>query len=797
MIWNPFVKNIKKNGIIDFVYNPTINSSVNISKLLTEQFKGEIEKKDVKFPKELGEEHSFDFKQLEELYKNFGFFTAVVDKYIDFVVGPGFFIECEDERAKKIIDDFIRDVNLDTVLRAWIKEALVKGNGFLEIGGNKKDGVDGLKVLNANQMYVMRDNYGKIIGYNQYVGGFKDFNYNSSIKRKQLITFAPEQIAHFLFNVIGDSGYGLGIGYPAFRDINNFLQNDKDSHFIMSRKANSPLHAQLGKVEGDIKIIPKAEDVTAFGAKMETMSNKTEWATDPLVNFKVIDFGNIGDKFAGLLEHDKEMLFYIFQIPAVLMGMSNVPEGLAQVQMDAFERRIQSIQSEVEKIIEQQIFKRVLNANGFDVYVEFQWGRPSNQEKHDRLLRLTELMRIPVISGSLSNLIEKDIVKILDYNQKEYESMTAEEERKREEERPQPLVPGQNENKPQKPEPKEEQPKQPKPEENYSIQLEIIKVLQGMQEEQKRNKEQSELKSTEEKEKIMSIVDFIKQETERVKKENEEKIAKLEEGKQKEVEIKQELIRNKEEIPSIKNKLLRLKRRESIIPITKEFIEQNTHEYKIDIEDTTRNSSEKFIIQNSNKKENEKDLKEDFESINDIEEWLGFSYKKYLQQIHNALENYDFNQIRALTEAEHLAGYLSDSQVEEVRKILDNGFKKGLGIKEMSKQVDKIGLKDLYRMTEDGQVKIGASGLPILAKSAEKRSIGIVRSEVTRLANMGAVGYYKENGVDKVKWIASFGDRTCPECESLNGQIFDIGNEPEMPLHSMCRCCYGPVVELK
>jgi hypothetical protein len=45
MIWNPFVKNIKKNGIIDFVYNPTINSSVNISKLLTEQFKGEIEKK--------------------------------------------------------------------------------------------------------------------------------------------------------------------------------------------------------------------------------------------------------------------------------------------------------------------------------------------------------------------------------------------------------------------------------------------------------------------------------------------------------------------------------------------------------------------------------------------------------------------------------------------------------------------------------------------------------------------------------------------------------------------------------
>jgi len=39
----------------------------------------------------------------------------------------------------------------------------------------------------------------------------------------------------------------------------------------------------------------------------------------------------------------------------------------------------------------------------------------------------------------------------------------------------------------------------------------------------------------------------------------------------------------------------------------------------------------------------------------------------------------------------------------------------------MARQVDKqVGLKDLYRM-EDGKLKTGASGLPILARSARKK----------------------------------------------------------------------------
>jgi len=178
---------------------------------------------------------------------------------------------------------------------------------------------------------------------------------------------------------------------------------------------------------------------------------------------------------------------------------------------------------------------------------------------------------------------------------------------------------------------------------------------------------------------------------------------------------------------------------------------------------------------------------ESVENINDIQEWLGFNYKQYLGQIKTALANYDFNQIKALTEAEHQAGYLSEENVEDLRKILDMGFAKGQSMREMAKKVDKLGLPDLYRMEGD-EIKRGASGLPILAKSADKRSIGIIRSEVTRMSNLGAEKYYEEQGITKERWIASYGDRTCADCEALNNQIFEIYNHPDLPLHTNCRC---------
>jgi len=399
---------------------------------ILEQFKSDTPTNPVKFPKELGEEHPFEFKQLEELYKKFGVITGAVDKYVDFIVGPGFYIKTETEKAKTILDSFMHDVNFDTILRQWVRQALIKGSSPLEIGYSK-GAIAGLKVLNADYFYVKRNKKGEVERYYQYAGKF------DKIDRSKVIEFETKEIAFLTFNQIGDSPYGIGIVYPAMNIINNILKSEKDMHMLTARKANSPLHIKLGNMEKED--IPTDEEVTNFGEKLEYMTNKQEWCTGPNVEMSVVDFGNLSEKFSTVLDHDMTCLLYTLQIPEVLMGKGSIPEGLAGVQMDAWTRRTGSYQAETEKIIETQIFDVILLSNKIDADVEFEWGQPSNAERNEKITRYSELLKNPMLSPALFKEIELQLADLLGIDKSKLE--TPKEEKDKEETAPQAPVPGQ------------------------------------------------------------------------------------------------------------------------------------------------------------------------------------------------------------------------------------------------------------------------------------------------------------------------------------------------------------------
>ena len=104
-------------------------------------------------------------------------------------------------------------------------------------------------------------------------------------------------------------------------------------------------------------------------------------------------------------------------------------------------------------------------------------------------------------------------------------------------------------------------------------------------------------------------------------------------------------------------------------------------------------------------------------------------------------------------------------------------------------------LKDLLKV-EDGAIALKANGSAVLLRGKEHRAISIIRTEVTKVANEGAKKQFKEGGVTNIRWVSSFGARTCPRCEDLNGEIFPIDDHPSIPLHGMCRCTLVPVTEL-
>ena len=84
MAWYNFKKEIANTS----VYKPLLNAKNN----LKETFKGLSVSEKIKFPQELGVEHPFDFLAVEEVYKKVPAVMGAIDKYIDFIVGPGFYV---------------------------------------------------------------------------------------------------------------------------------------------------------------------------------------------------------------------------------------------------------------------------------------------------------------------------------------------------------------------------------------------------------------------------------------------------------------------------------------------------------------------------------------------------------------------------------------------------------------------------------------------------------------------------------------------------------------------------------
>lgn len=107
--------------------------------------------------------------------------------------------------------------------------------------------------------------------------------------------------------------------------------------------------------------------------------------------------------------------------------------------------------------------------------------------------------------------------------------------------------------------------------------------------------------------------------------------------------------------------------------------------------------------------------------------------------------------------------------------------------------------KEIFRVVSTGMLE--GQSIPQMTKAMRERidvtktrANMIARTETIRNYNQASVNKYKQNGIKKWRWIASWDERTCEICGSLDGQIFKVG-DPQPPVHPNCRCCVAPIVE--
>ncbi|MEK6885259.1 MAG: hypothetical protein AABY22_36845, partial [Nanoarchaeota archaeon] len=327
-----------------------------------------------------------------------------LNKLSDSVV-TDFRVKLKNPNAQKIIDDFIHDTNLHTILNAWVKEGFGKGNGFIEIDLKESK----VRIMNANGMYIKRNNKGKVLEYTQWVKSYNRFTKDS----KDLITFKPNQIAHLTINKIPNDPYGIGIVWSNERIIENLINNEQDLQKLTTRKAGQPYHIKVGQPGS---ITPQSV-VDNVNQALQYLTTRTEWVTDADVEIKVIDFPNLGKNITETQMYFYRMLLAGVEMPEVLMGSGQLNEGIGTVQLQGYKRKISSRQTYIASIIEEKIIRPLLRANNLDEQPEFVWELPTEEDIDKRLAIIAEDLKNPLLSPMMRAALEIEKAKLMGFEE--------------------------------------------------------------------------------------------------------------------------------------------------------------------------------------------------------------------------------------------------------------------------------------------------------------------------------------------------------------------------------------------
>lgn len=138
--------------------------------------------------------------------------------------------------------------------------------------------------------------------------------------------------------------------------------------------------------------------------------------------------------------------------------------------------------------------------------------------------------------------------------------------------------------------------------------------------------------------------------------------------------------------------------------------------------------------------------------------------------------------------------HLGPAAVEQIIKQSWNGANYSTRVWNNTAQ-----LADRVRKLVDEALVLGRNPQDLAAALSKEFGTGysmadrLIRTEVAHTFNTASITTYRNAGLTKVEILVGEDERTCPVCNSAKG-IYDMGQEPILPLHPRCRCCYSPIV---
>lgn len=327
--------------------------------------------------------HPANLSDFMKYYKNDDQVHSAVNSLANMSVGEGYWTECENENAKKIVDDFAEAVGLDQFLLKIVKKKLIYGFCPVERWFVKGPPVGNLKLklLPPQTVYFLRTKKGKHLGYKQQFSG------------SQGVDFKVNEIVWFTY---GLGPYGCSLVGSVLPLLKAKAQTNKDMPKVIHRYG-SPL--TVWQTKGDVTNLKDAvtdrepnEDIF-LGHVDEGDTRFSTVEMDPRGRFD-----NYIDKIIiGILEG--------LQAPS-LQWFRNATEASATKLMEIVERHVSGIQRYMKRVVEREIFTVLLARHGISDIPTINWGVPKTGLEDLDLGGLAEL----VSSGALTPLQAQNLM---------------------------------------------------------------------------------------------------------------------------------------------------------------------------------------------------------------------------------------------------------------------------------------------------------------------------------------------------------------------------------------------------
>lgn len=303
--------------------------------------------------------------------------TPIVNRFVryraDLIISRGYHFDYPDKESETIITRFLKNIkkndipfhnDLNNFLRDLCIDCDWQGNGFLQLIQNK-DSNKIIKIHKLHPLYIdfVRDSTGNIIFDN--LGNPKGYSLSTEEKELKL-----DEVAHLVFERVGDELLGTSLILPAFRSIERLVNIDWAMAKALYKHGLPTCDISVGDSDHE----PDIDEIKKVAKQVTDIDSAPEYTHPYWYKVDTID-----PKWpSNVVEVPRYFMSKVIAISGIphhiLLGEETIgTRATAESLQQGLSILLEPLQKKIKSFVESQIFRQVLDLEGSDAEVKMIW----------------------------------------------------------------------------------------------------------------------------------------------------------------------------------------------------------------------------------------------------------------------------------------------------------------------------------------------------------------------------------------------------------------------------------------